>query len=97
MHKQTTRIKNTGRGLLRNDLERLKAVLAMMARDARGQAKHALYESYENMKDRTAGFHENVADYVGEKPYKALAIALFSGLAFGLAMHKKQRIRKSRQ
>ena len=89
MYKQTTRTKN-GRKLLRNDIGKLKAILAMTARDVGGQAKDALTDSYENVKTKTTDLQEGVAEYVGERPYKSMAIALFSGLALGLAMRRKR-------
>ena len=98
-HKHTTRTKH-GRGLIRNDIERLKAVLALTARDVGGKARNALADSYENVVDTVKGtatdLQENVADYVGSKPYKAMAIASFLGLAFGLAMRRKRHLRSRR-
>lgn len=99
MHKQTTRTKN-GHGLIRNDIEKLKAILAVTARDVRGEARNALSESYGNVrdtvKDTATDLHENVSDYVGSKPYKAMAIASFLGLAFGLAMRRKRHLKGRR-
>lgn len=96
MHKHSTR-KNSSRGLIRNDLERLKSVLAMTAKDMRGQARRALSKSYGDVKERTYDIQENLAHYVGKKPVKALGIALLSGLAVGLvAMRKKRRTKHSR-
>ena len=98
MHKQTTR--KTGRGIIKNDIAKLKAILALTAKDVRGQATNALSDSYQTVKDtvvdRTTDLHENVSDYVGSKPYKAMALASFLGLACGLVMRRKRHIKKSR-
>lgn len=88
MQKHTTRYSHN---LIRNDLEKLKAILATTAKDVNRQAKRALSETYETAKDKTMDLQDNVAEYIGSKPYKAMAIALFSGLAFGLVMRRKKR------
>jgi ElaB/YqjD/DUF883 family membrane-anchored ribosome-binding protein len=89
MYKQTTRNRQSNR--LRNDLDKLKDVLAITARDVRGHAKHTLANSYENVKDRSVDAQDRFATYIGGKPFKALGIAMLSGLVLGLAMRKKRR------
>lgn len=96
MHKLAAKTRHS-RGLIRNDLEKLKAILAMTAKDVSGETKRALYDTYETAKDKTVDLQDNVADYIGSKPYKALAIALFSGLAFGLAMRRKKHSRRYKE
>lgn len=88
---KTTRTKANERNIIRNDLEKLKAVLALTARDVRGQATDAIAQSFETVKDKTTHLRDNVADYVGAKPYKSLALALISGLAVGYIMHHSKK------
>ncbi len=95
-HKQTLRNKN-GRGRLKHDIEKLKSILAITAKDVRGQAKDRLNDTYKTVKYKTANIQEDVADYVGTKPYKSLAIASMVGLAFGLAMRRKRHVRTTRR
>ena len=95
MSKHATRTRN-GHGLIRNDIEKLKAILALTARDMRGQARNALTESYENVRDTASDFQETVAHRVRNKPYKAMAIASMLGLAFGLAMRRKRHLKSRR-
>lgn len=92
MHKQTLRHKHGSR-LIKHDIEKLRTILATTAKDMGGEAKNVLSDSYKNVKDKTDTLQANVADYVSEKPYKALALASFLGLACGLIMRRKRRIR----
>jgi ElaB/YqjD/DUF883 family membrane-anchored ribosome-binding protein len=85
MHKQ----KST-RGIIKNDIEKIKAVLAMTAKDVRGQATSAINEKYENLVEGATAYKDNIAEFVGEKPYKSIALASFVGLAFGLVMRRKK-------
>lgn len=96
MYKQTTRNRSSNRNAIRHDLEKLKDVLALTARDVRGRAKESLTHSYENIKDRSTDLHGSVAHYVGGKPFKALGIAMLSGLILGFAMRKKKRYHSHR-
>jgi ElaB/YqjD/DUF883 family membrane-anchored ribosome-binding protein len=89
MSKHTTRARN-GHGLIRNDFEKLKAIIALTAKDMRGQARNALSESYENLKDTATDLQENVAVKVRKKPYKAITIAAALGLVLGGLMRGKR-------
>ncbi len=93
MSKHTTRTRN-GHGLIRNDIEKLKAIIALTARDMGGQARNALSESYENVKDTATGLQENVALKVRKQPYKAMAVAAALGLALGLMRKKRVKGRR---
>ena len=90
MHKR-----HNGRGkrgsILKHDLEKLREILAVTAHDVGGHAKHAITDSFENVRDKSVDLQESVVDYVNHKPFKALGIAVLSGLILGMTMRKKRR------
>lgn len=95
MSKHTSKTRN-GHGLIRNDFEKLKAIIALTAKDMRGQARNALSESYESLKDTATDLQENVAVKVRKKPYKAITIAAALGVVLGGLMRGKRRVRGRR-
>jgi ElaB/YqjD/DUF883 family membrane-anchored ribosome-binding protein len=76
---------------VKHDLDKLKAILALTAKDMRGQALDAVTESLTSVKDKSSDIQGTVAHYVGDKPFKALGIAVLSGLLLGFAMRKRRR------
>jgi ElaB/YqjD/DUF883 family membrane-anchored ribosome-binding protein len=82
-----SRIKRT----VKNDINKLKHLLAETVHDMRGEASHALHERYEQARERGADLQDHVVHYVNDKPFKALGFAMLSGLVLGLAMRKKRR------
>lgn len=87
MHKTVSRKQS----IIKNDLEKLKALLATTAYDVGGEARNAISESFENVKDKSTDLQESISDYVSEKPFKALGIAMLSGLLLGLTMRRKKK------
>lgn len=73
---------------LQEDLNNIKAALAEATYDVRGRAGEMLSDSVANMRERSADIKENVEDYVANKPYKALGIAMAAGLIMGFLMRK---------
>lgn len=79
--------------IIKRDLKRLKDDLAMTAKDMRGQAKDAFTDTLESAREKSADLQVSVANYVGEKPFKALGIAMLSGYVLAVAMRRKRRHR----
>lgn len=75
------------------DLEKIKAALFDTAKDVRWKASDLLSHSAENIKDKSSEIQENVSDYVAERPFKTLAIAMFTGLFLGMLMRRSRRRR----
>lgn len=73
---------------LYGDLEKIKAAIAETTRDARGKASSLITESIENAKDKSDELQENVMDYVADKPFKSLGLALLAGMIVGYFLHK---------
>jgi ElaB/YqjD/DUF883 family membrane-anchored ribosome-binding protein len=87
MHKTTTRKQN----IIKNDLEKLKELLATTAYDVGGEARNAISESLENVKEKSTDIQDSITDYVNEKPFKALGLAMLTGVFLGLAMRRKRK------
>lgn len=88
-------MRNKSRDMIKKDLARLKTDLALSAKEMRGHARGALNESLENMRERTNELQGNVAEYVGEKPFKSLGIAMLSGFILAVAMRRKKLHRRN--
>lgn len=73
---------------IQSDLERLKGALFDTTYDVRGKAGQVLSDSYETLKNKSTDMQENVAEYVAEKPFKSLGIALLSGVVIGFFLRK---------
>lgn len=67
-----------------SDLENIKDAVYDATRHARGHASGVLSQSISDVKTKSTDLQDTVLDYVNEKPYKALGIALLSGLVLGL-------------
>lgn len=70
------------------DLERIKSALMDASSDVKGKATEILNESVENVKQKSEDLQGTVADYVAEKPFKSLGIAILSGIIIGYLLHK---------
>ena len=79
-------------GHLRNhlygDLRRIAHAFTQVAQRARRKAGAALDHTWDTAKERANTAQENVADYVGDKPFKSIGLAVIAGAVFGYFMHK---------
>lgn len=66
-----------------HDVEKLKAALFDTTLDLKGRAGEMITDSMTSMKDQTVAARDNVADYTANKPFKALGIALATGIVLG--------------
>jgi ElaB/YqjD/DUF883 family membrane-anchored ribosome-binding protein len=73
---------------LYDDVEKIKASLLEATRDMKGKAAEVLADSYEGMREQTAEAKDNAANYIAEKPFKSLGIALAIGFAIGYILRK---------
>lgn len=69
------------------DIENIKAALSAASRDVKGKASEVIAQSLENIREKSSVAQENVADYVSEKPLKAVGISLFAGLILGYLLN----------
>lgn len=70
------------------DLENIKDAVYDATRHARGHASGVLSQSINDVKTKSTDISDTVVDYVTEKPYKALGIALLSGLVLGFWLRR---------
>ncbi len=74
---------------LQNDLAKIKDALALTTQHAKGLAGQAISRSFDDVKEKSADLSENVTDYVSDKPYKSLGIAVLAGVVFGFILRHK--------
>lgn len=70
------------------DLERIKAALAEASYDVKGRASEILNESTQHVKQTSSDLQEGVANYVAEKPFKSIGLAILSGIVIGFLLRK---------
>ncbi len=85
--------RKNNRNSLKQDLSKVKDAISLTAQDVRAQAKDSFDTAKENFVDRTTDMQDSVADYIGDKPFKAMGIAVLSGLILGYAMRRKKRLK----
>ncbi len=73
---------------LQADLERIKDAFTETASDVKGKTNELLSQSADALRERSQQACENVADYTSSQPFKALGIALLSGIVIGYLLHK---------
>lgn len=73
---------------LYDDLDEIKSALSDTAFDLKAKAGDLLYDSYQNVADKSENVKENIASYTAEKPYSALGIALIAGITVGYLLKK---------
>jgi ElaB/YqjD/DUF883 family membrane-anchored ribosome-binding protein len=90
MQKTTTRHRNSHASNydLHGDLAKLKAILADTTSDVRGRAGEVLFQSLENMRNKSTEIQDNVSTYVADKPIKSIGVALLAGIAIGFLVRK---------
>jgi ElaB/YqjD/DUF883 family membrane-anchored ribosome-binding protein len=85
--------KLTNRYDITGDLGKIRDAFTETAKDVGGKASQVFTQSMTDVKDRSADIRGNVEEYVAEKPFKALILAMLSGAFIGGAlMRKKKRV-----
>lgn len=72
-----------------NDMDKIKAAIFDTTQDLKGRAGEMLVDSVVSMKNQSNHLKEGVADYASERPFKALGIALATGIALGLLIKRR--------
>ena len=73
---------------LYDDVEKIKAAFTGAALNVKDRAGEILINSVDNVKEQSTVVKDNMADYVAEKPFKSLGIALAVGVALGFLLRK---------
>jgi len=73
---------------LYDDVEKIKAALTDAAYDVRGKAGEIFSDSLNNVKEQSTAIKEGVSDYAATKPFKALGIALLTGITLGFLLRR---------
>lgn len=82
------RIKNHHDIDLSDDVAKIKAALFDATHDVKNKAGELFTESMDDLKERSSLAKDNIADYIVEKPFKSLGIALLTGVIIGYLFHK---------
>lgn len=89
MQKTAAKNKTTISNLdLYGDLKKIKAIIADATNDAKDRAEDLLIEKWDGMKEKSMEMQENAANYVAERPLKAVGIAFAVGAVMGFLMRK---------
>lgn len=73
---------------LQKDFAKIKAALSDTTYDVKDRASQMISDSYADIRDRSLDMQDNVANYVGEKPFKSLGLAVLSGIILGFLIRK---------
>ncbi len=73
---------------LTTDVERIKAALFDTTQDLKGRAGEVITDSMNSVKNQTNEARDNLADYTAQKPFKALGIALVTGIVIGFLIRR---------
>ena len=70
------------------DLEKIKHAFSDAASDVRGKTNEMLTQSVEDLKAKSAQMTDGLSEYVAEKPFKSLGVALLAGFVIGFLIRK---------
>lgn len=91
MYKTPKKLHRRNQFDLYGDIAKIKAALFHTAKDMRWKAGDLLTNSAENIKDKSTQLQENVSDYIAERPFKTVALAVFAGLFLGMVLRRSKR------
>lgn len=74
---------------LSHDVQKIKAALFDTTQDLKGRAGEMITDSMDNVKHQTVIVRDSVADYTARKPFKALGMALLTGMTVGWLLRRK--------
>jgi len=89
MHKATHHKKRAnGHAHFHRDFAGLKKALTDAGIDVKSKAGEMLLHTYNDMQGASSDMKEQVTDYIVDRPYKSLGIALLSGVVLGFLLRK---------
>lgn len=90
MYKNQTRGKHAHRSEfdLYHDFENIKDAFTEATYDVKGRAGEILSQSMESLKDKSSDLKDGVEEYVSNKPFQSMGIALLAGMVIGYFIHK---------
>ena len=71
------------------DLDNIKDAVFDATQHARGRATDFIADSMQDMKSKSTDFKDNLENYITEKPFKSIGIALLTGMVFGFLWRRK--------
>jgi ElaB/YqjD/DUF883 family membrane-anchored ribosome-binding protein len=82
---RNTNLKNVNVNVnaLSRNLNNLKEILADTSEDVKERANNLITNVIDTLKDKSDDYHENISDYVVEKPFKSIGFALMAGIILG--------------
>lgn len=84
MYRTKTKARHAAKDLnIYDDLRQIKDAFTEATHNVKDRAGLAFTQSMEDAKERGLNLQENFTGYVGEKPIKSVAIALFAGVLLG--------------
>lgn len=90
MQKHHTTLKSRARNSkidLYNDIDKIKKALATITHDVKTKTASMVGESIENARDRSYDLQDNVDDYLSERPFKSIGVAMIAGAVIGYLLH----------
>lgn len=79
---------HTHAGDLYGDVLKIKQALLGAKQHMGELVGEKVTDSFDEMRDRASTAQETVTDYVAERPFKSLGIAMLTGLIVGYFIHK---------
>lgn len=70
------------------DLAKIKDALSDVTYDMKGRAGEMLSQSLDDVKERSAAIQGNVSEYVADRPFKSIGLALLTGLLLGFFIRR---------
>lgn len=80
--------RHNGKYDLSHDWKNVKAAIADVTRDASGKAGDLFTHSIKDIKHKSSDVKHQVKNYLYDKPFKSLGIAVLTGMFIGLWMRK---------
>lgn len=75
---------------LSTDYQNIKEALAEASADVRGRMGEIFTNSIHNAKTKSSDMQDAIETYVTKKPFKAIGIAMASGLLLGLILRRRK-------
>lgn len=86
---RSVRTRSNGRYNLNHDISKIKAAVGEATKHAKGQATKVIYDSYDNIKEKSTDMQDQVIAYTKKKPFKSLGIAVLTGFILGIFLLRK--------
>jgi len=73
---------------LNADIREIKRALRDASSDVKSKASLIAHEAIENARNRSLAARDSAEDYIVEKPFKTVGLALVAGCLLGFLIHK---------